>query len=101
MTIFNTIYRGRICSNKLSKKLFFMFQAHFARTRKRSRSQSQPAAKRMRLQSESQSRARSSSRPARDDMGIKDVVVSIPRVLFFSLSFPLSVFLNLYLNFLL
>ncbi|KAF3428092.1 hypothetical protein E2986_09585 [Frieseomelitta varia] len=46
--------------------------AHFTKTRGRSRSLSQPAAKRMRLQSESQSRARSSSRPARDEMGVKD-----------------------------
>ncbi|CAD1474489.1 unnamed protein product, partial [Heterotrigona itama] len=46
--------------------------AHFTKTRGRSRSLSQPARKRMRLQSESQSRARSSSRPARDEMGVKD-----------------------------
>ncbi|XP_015514352.1 nucleolar GTP-binding protein 1 [Neodiprion pinetum] len=51
--------------------------ANFTRTRKRSRSQSQPATKRMRLQSESQSRARSSSRPARNDMGIKDNVMKM------------------------
>ncbi|XP_046742226.1 nucleolar GTP-binding protein 1 [Diprion similis] len=51
--------------------------ANFTRTRKRTRSQSQPAAKRMRLQSESQSRARSSSRPARNDMGIKDNVMKM------------------------
>ncbi|XP_012255458.2 nucleolar GTP-binding protein 1 [Athalia rosae] len=49
--------------------------AHFTKTRSRSRSQSQPVTKRMRLQSEPQSRARSSSRPARDEMGIKDTVM--------------------------
>ncbi|XP_050583046.1 nucleolar GTP-binding protein 1 [Bombus affinis] len=46
--------------------------AHFTKTRGRARSLSQPARKRMRLQSESQSRARSSSKPARDEMGVKD-----------------------------
>ncbi|XP_034189273.2 nucleolar GTP-binding protein 1 [Osmia lignaria lignaria] len=46
--------------------------AHFTRTRGRSRSLSQPARKRMRLESVSVSRARSSSRPARDEMGVKD-----------------------------
>ncbi|XP_032663676.1 nucleolar GTP-binding protein 1 [Odontomachus brunneus] len=46
--------------------------AHFKRTRGRSRSLSQPAKKRIRLESVSQSRARSSSKPARDEMGIKD-----------------------------
>ncbi|XP_015609023.1 nucleolar GTP-binding protein 1 [Cephus cinctus] len=50
-------------------------EAHFTKTRSRSRSLSQPARKRMRLQSESQSRARSSSRPARDDMGVKDTAM--------------------------
>ncbi|XP_076236804.1 nucleolar GTP-binding protein 1 isoform X1 [Calliopsis andreniformis] len=49
--------------------------AHFTRTRGRSRSLSQPARKRMRLESVSQSRARSSSRPARDEMGIKDTAM--------------------------
>ncbi|XP_014485953.1 PREDICTED: nucleolar GTP-binding protein 1 [Dinoponera quadriceps] len=46
--------------------------AHFKRTRGRSRSLSQPAKKRMRLESMSQSRARSSSKPARDEMGVKN-----------------------------
>ncbi|XP_060818178.1 nucleolar GTP-binding protein 1 [Bombus pascuorum] len=46
--------------------------AHFTKTRGRARSLSEPASKRMRLQSQSQSRARSSSKPARDEMGIKD-----------------------------
>ncbi|KOC59347.1 putative nucleolar GTP-binding protein 1 [Habropoda laboriosa] len=46
--------------------------AHFTKTRGRARSLSQPARKRMRMDSVSQSRARSSSRPARDDMGVKD-----------------------------
>ncbi|XP_043253581.1 nucleolar GTP-binding protein 1 [Colletes gigas] len=49
--------------------------AHFTKTKGRSRSLSQPARKRMRMESVSQSRARSSSRPARDDMGIKDGVM--------------------------
>lgn len=49
--------------------------AHFTKTRGRSRSCSQPARKRMRLESVSQSRARSSSRAARDDMGVKDTVM--------------------------
>lgn len=48
--------------------------AHFTKTR-RSRSLSQPARKRMRLQSESRSRGRSSSKPSRDEMGIKDVAM--------------------------
>lgn len=46
--------------------------AHFTKARGRARSLSQPASKRMRLQSESQSRARSTSKPARDEMGVKD-----------------------------
>lgn len=46
--------------------------AHFTKTRGRSRSLSQPSRKRMRLESVSQSRARSSSRPGRDEMGVKD-----------------------------
>lgn len=50
-------------------------QAHFTKTRGRSRSCSQPARKRMRLESVSQSRARSSSRAARDDMGVKDTAM--------------------------
>lgn len=49
--------------------------AHFTKTRGRSRSLSQPARKRMRLQSESRSRGRSSSKPSRDEMGIKDVAM--------------------------
>ncbi|XP_071863646.1 nucleolar GTP-binding protein 1 [Bombus fervidus] len=49
--------------------------AHFTKTRGRSRSLSQPASKRMRLQSQSQSRARSSSKPARDEMGVKDLTM--------------------------
>lgn len=49
--------------------------AHFKRTRERSRSRSEPAKKRMRLESVSQSRARSMSRPPRDEMGVKDVVM--------------------------
>ncbi|XP_033357899.1 nucleolar GTP-binding protein 1 [Bombus vosnesenskii] len=49
--------------------------AHFTKTRGRARSLSQPARKRMRLQSESQSRARSSSKPARDEMGVKDLTM--------------------------
>ncbi|KAL0268172.1 UNVERIFIED_CONTAM: hypothetical protein PYX00_010217 [Menopon gallinae] len=47
--------------------------AHFTRTRSRSRSLSAIPAKRARLQSTS--RARSSSRPARDEMGVKDTVM--------------------------
>lgn len=54
----------------------YYFQAHFTKTRARSRSASEPAKKRQRVQSLSMSRARSSSRPARDEMGVKDVVVS-------------------------
>lgn len=50
-------------------------KAHFTRTRGRSRSLSQPARKRMRLESVSRSRARSSSRPGRDEMGVKDVTM--------------------------
>ncbi|EFN79973.1 nucleolar GTP-binding protein 1 [Harpegnathos saltator] len=46
--------------------------AHFKRTRVRSRSVSTTARKRMRFESASQSRARSSSKPARDEMGVKD-----------------------------
>lgn len=49
--------------------------AHFKRTRGRSRSHSEPARKRMRLESVSQSRARSMSRPPRDEMGVKDVMM--------------------------
>ncbi|XP_003696957.1 nucleolar GTP-binding protein 1 [Apis florea] len=49
--------------------------AHFTKTRGRSRSLSQPARKRIRLQSESRSRGRSSSKPSRDEMGIKDVAM--------------------------
>ncbi|XP_076281830.1 nucleolar GTP-binding protein 1 [Lasioglossum baleicum] len=49
--------------------------AHFTKTRGRSRSLSQPAKKRMRMDSASQSRARSSSRPARDEMGVKNVAM--------------------------
>ncbi|XP_076760882.1 nucleolar GTP-binding protein 1 [Xylocopa sonorina] len=50
--------------------------AHFARTKRpRSRSLSQPARKRMRLESESRSKGRSSSRPSRDEMGVKDVTM--------------------------
>ncbi|XP_031831744.1 nucleolar GTP-binding protein 1 [Nomia melanderi] len=49
--------------------------AHFTKTRGRSRSLSQPARKRMRMESVSQSRVRSSSRPARDEMGIKDATM--------------------------
>ena len=49
--------------------------AHFTKTRTRSRSISAPAAKRMRMQSVSQSRNRSVSRPGRDEMGVKDVVM--------------------------
>ncbi|CAL7937284.1 unnamed protein product [Xylocopa violacea] len=49
--------------------------AHFARTKRRSRSLSQPARKRARLQSESRSKGRSSSRPPRDEMGVKDVTM--------------------------
>ncbi|XP_046993099.1 nucleolar GTP-binding protein 1 [Schistocerca americana] len=47
-------------------------EAHFTKTRSRSRSTSRPA-KRMRLSSEGLSR--SSSRPPRDEMGVKDVVM--------------------------
>ncbi|XP_076640785.1 nucleolar GTP-binding protein 1 [Halictus rubicundus] len=50
-------------------------EAHFTKTRGRSRSLSQPAKKRMRMESASQSRARSSSRPARDEMGVKNVAM--------------------------
>lgn len=57
---------------RLYDYLFKFQQAHFTKTRGRARSLSQPARKRMRLQSESQSRARSSSKPARDEMGVKD-----------------------------
>ncbi|XP_047364837.1 nucleolar GTP-binding protein 1 [Vespa velutina] len=46
--------------------------ANFTKKRSRSRSRSQVANKRMRLESVSQSRTRSVSRPARDEMGIKD-----------------------------
>ena len=48
-------------------------KAHFTRTqsRSRTRSQSGPAAKRVRLES----RTRSVSRPARDEQGVKDVVM--------------------------
>ncbi|XP_011299669.1 probable nucleolar GTP-binding protein 1 [Fopius arisanus] len=49
--------------------------AHFTKTRGRSRSASGPARKRQRIESLSTTRARSSSRPARDDMGVKDVVM--------------------------
>ncbi|XP_017878203.1 nucleolar GTP-binding protein 1 [Ceratina calcarata] len=49
--------------------------AHFTKTRGRSRSLSQPARKRPRMQSESRSVARSSSRPARDEMGVKDPIM--------------------------
>lgn len=49
--------------------------AHFTKTRGRSRSLSQPARKRARMQSESRSAARSSSRPPRDEMGVKDTVM--------------------------
>ncbi|XP_034941870.1 nucleolar GTP-binding protein 1 [Chelonus insularis] len=49
--------------------------AHFTKTRSRSRSASGPARKRQKLESSSQSRARSVSRPPRDDMGVKDVVM--------------------------
>ncbi|TGZ32548.1 Nucleolar GTP-binding protein 1 [Temnothorax longispinosus] len=48
--------------------------AHFKRTRARSRSRSEPSRKRMRVES-SQSRARSVSKPPRDEMGVKDVVM--------------------------
>lgn len=57
------------------KESIFNFQAHFTKTRKRSRSLSQNIdRKRQRL--ESTSRTRSVSRPGRDEMGIKDKVVS-------------------------
>ncbi|XP_008553913.1 nucleolar GTP-binding protein 1 [Microplitis demolitor] len=50
--------------------------AHFTKTRGRSRSLSGPARKRQRVESVvSVSRARSSSRPARDDIGVKDVTM--------------------------
>ncbi|KAL6259025.1 hypothetical protein P5V15_008947 [Pogonomyrmex californicus] len=47
--------------------------AHFKKSRARSRSRSEPARKRMRI--ESTSRARSVSKPPRDEMGVKDVVM--------------------------
>lgn len=47
--------------------------AHFMKTKKRSRSMSESNAKRQRLQSVS--RNRSVSRPGRDEMGVKDVVM--------------------------
>ncbi|KAK0078095.1 hypothetical protein PV325_003051 [Microctonus aethiopoides] len=49
--------------------------AHFTKTRARSRSQSGPANKRQRVESLSQQRSRSVSRPPRDEMGVKDVVM--------------------------
>ncbi|OAD62489.1 putative nucleolar GTP-binding protein 1 [Eufriesea mexicana] len=49
--------------------------AHFTKTRGRARSLSQPARKRMRLQSESRSRVRSSSKPDRNEMGVKDTIM--------------------------
>ncbi|KAL0858982.1 hypothetical protein ABMA27_010841 [Loxostege sticticalis] len=49
-------------------------EANFTKTRSRSRSQSAVAAKRARV--DSQSRARSVSRPARDEQGVKDVVMA-------------------------
>lgn len=55
--------------------LFCDYQAHFTKTRCKVRSLSRPPVKRMRVDSEGQSR--SMSRPPRDEMGIKDSVVSI------------------------
>jgi hypothetical protein len=66
--------------------LFCDYQAHFTKTRCKVRSLSRPPVKRMRV--DSGSRSRSMSRPPRDEMGIKDSVVSISEYCKVPIYFP-------------